>query len=720
MKNVHLLALLAGCALALPPQAFAQQQGADQRSEQDADQNQDATDPIDDGMGDGLTDDFGDGLDGFDDGLGDGLDDGLGDGLDDDLDLLFEDFDVVVSAGRTARRLGESAVAISVLRSETIESSLVPTLGLLFDYIQGVDALQIDRNRFAVGVNGFHHEYSDRTLSLIDGRNVGSPVFGGADFQRFPITLGEIDRIEVVRGPGGAAWGANAFNGVVNIIRKTPRKDQGLHTSVTANDFGDVYTQLRYGDTHGDTAWRVAVGYDKHESSTDAVNDPVFAGGVDNDTRDFARALRFSVDVQHDLGDETELTFGIGNTHLERGDSSFLGIQPGIDERIDYYSFNSKLSTQLDNSSWSVSWYGSYEDVNRPPLWRYGAFDTTLESQASFEYAEDHEFVVGGSVRISSVDADQPRTTDLLEDKTYDDQWLGIFIGDRRPLSDRWTLETQLRADWYSGTETDWSGRLSAFYDITEDGSQTLRVSAGKAFRAPPLSLRSIQTNRVPLPSPPLPPNTFGVVVNRAAEINNEQVYALETGYRYEPGDGLTLAVDAYWRHYEDLSGVLLSPDPFSAGRVIAQLQTRGDADAWGIEPSITWNSDTSSITAWYSLNHFKYYYDTQPNARAFEPAEHKAALIGRTRLWDSVTAQSALRFTGRTPGDPVGTGSVPAHYRLDLALEAELFDGRGTLSFGVLDLFDDTDLAIDAVGSPGGEFKTPGRQFVFRIGLDF
>ncbi|MBZ0172524.1 MAG: TonB-dependent receptor plug domain-containing protein, partial [Phycisphaerales bacterium] len=121
-------------------------------------------------------------------------DPGALDDLDESVGLMFEDFDVVVTAGRTAQPINMTAVPVSVLTAKDIHLSGVATVPELFDFVPGMDALRIDRNLWSIGVRGLHQEFSDRTLLLVNGRTESSAFHGGIDFQLTPLFIEDIER----------------------------------------------------------------------------------------------------------------------------------------------------------------------------------------------------------------------------------------------------------------------------------------------------------------------------------------------------------------------------------------------------------------------------------------------------------------------------------------------------------------------------------------------
>jgi outer membrane receptor for ferrienterochelin and colicin len=251
--------------------------------------------------------------------------------------MMFMDMPIVVSASRSEQPINWSPVPISVISAEDIHYSGATNVYEVLRYVPGVDVLKLSRYRYAVGVRGFHDFISDRTLTLIDGRAADSPLFGGSEFYRQPFLMEDIKQIEVVRGPGGAAWGANAFNGVINIITKKPEDCPKWFASTTWSEFGDSYNHVRWAEKKNNWQWMASAGYEDVKDSADAIHDPEFTSsvspefrqlsGFDNyTTRDFIRNMRFDGKAIYKSSPETDITFGSGYTQSEGATSNLPAI----------------------------------------------------------------------------------------------------------------------------------------------------------------------------------------------------------------------------------------------------------------------------------------------------------------------------------------------------------------------------------------------------------
>src|SRR5918999_269967 len=152
----------------------------------------------------------------------------------------------VTSVSKRPERLSETASAIQVITQEDIRRSGATRLPEALRLASNLEVAQIDSRQWAISARGFNSTTSNKMLVLIDGRTVYTPLFSGVFWDVQDTLLEDIDRIEVVRGPGATLWGANAVNGVINIITKSARETQGSLASVAAGTEERLLGQFRY------------------------------------------------------------------------------------------------------------------------------------------------------------------------------------------------------------------------------------------------------------------------------------------------------------------------------------------------------------------------------------------------------------------------------------------------------------------------------------------
>src|SRR5471032_1948384 len=163
----------------------------------------------------------------------------------------------VTSVSKREQSLSRTAAAVFVINQEDIRRSGATNIPDLLRMAPGVDVEQIDNNAWAISIRGFNARYSNKVLVLIDGRTVYTPSFSGVFWEHLDMPLENIDRIEVIRGPGATVWGANAVNGVISIFTKSSKDTKG--GLVTAGGGSQVYGAglVQYGGTAGqDGAYR--------------------------------------------------------------------------------------------------------------------------------------------------------------------------------------------------------------------------------------------------------------------------------------------------------------------------------------------------------------------------------------------------------------------------------------------------------------------------------
>ena len=177
----------------------------------------------------------------------------------------------VTSVSKKEQKLARTAAAVFVISQDDIRHSGAASLPDVLRMVPGVDVAQIDANAWAITIRGFNSRYSSKLLVLIDGRSVYTPSFSGVYWDQLDLPLADIDRIEVIRGPGATIWGANAVNGVINIITRSSKATQGGLAELTAGTGVEPVSTLRYGDTVGSSGTYRA--FAKYSRFTDGILD---------------------------------------------------------------------------------------------------------------------------------------------------------------------------------------------------------------------------------------------------------------------------------------------------------------------------------------------------------------------------------------------------------------------------------------------------------------
>jgi len=159
----------------------------------------------------------------------------------------------VTTVARRGQKLSETAAATFVITQEDIRRSGATTIPDLLRMVPGLDVAQVNGNIWAISARGFSGRWANKLLVMIDGRSVYSPLHGGVLWRTHDTLFDDIDRIEVTRGPGGTLWGANALNGIINIVTKHPAETQGAYATASSGINEGTTIGARYGGRLGDS-----------------------------------------------------------------------------------------------------------------------------------------------------------------------------------------------------------------------------------------------------------------------------------------------------------------------------------------------------------------------------------------------------------------------------------------------------------------------------------
>ena len=458
----------------------------------------------------------------------------------------------VTSVSKKEEKVSRTAAAVFVISQEDIRRSGATNIPDLLRMVPGMQVAQINSSTWAITARGFDGQYTNKLLVLIDGRTVYSPVFSGVFWDAEEIPLETIERIEVIRGPGATVWGANAVNGVINIITKSARDTQGeLITSgggTHEQGFGSAIYGGRFGN---DAAYRVFA------SGLNQGHFPNQAGLSGQDGWDTFRG-GFRADVA--LSPKDSLT--LEGEAFEGTSGEMANVPISISPPI-----NGILTLQDNFSGWDVLSRWSHTASARSETSLQIYFDRTNRGDATFglglntfDMAFQHhvgwgnrqDFVWGLGYRLSS---DENDTTLRIAFNPADrvTQLFSSFIQDEitiRPDSLYATLGVKLEHDDYNGFGWEPSARI--VWNIDE--RNMLWTAVSRALRTPARSDTAIRVNYSVLPGPnnlPLLVSLFG-----NPQAGDESLNAFEVGYRNQLTNRASLDFTVFYNDYDNLVSV--------------------------------------------------------------------------------------------------------------------------------------------------------------------
>jgi outer membrane cobalamin receptor len=636
------------------------------------------------------------------------------------------DVPVVMATSRQVQKFGEPSAPVSIITAEDIHYSGLTTIPEILQFAPGVDVLKISRHRYAVGIHGLHETISDRAVLLVNGRSADNTAYGGPDFQGLPVSIEDVERIEVVRSPGSASWGANSLTGVINIITKKPKDIPCIMAKTTISEFGDSYTHLRWADTKQKWAWRSSISYEDGKSSQDVLDDGApyksFTGSTIMDglmgfngykARDFFRNQRFDSEIFYDVSDATKLSFGLGQTHIDSGDLEFGAYYPMKNIREEHIRSFVRIEHKFDNGyKGYMQWHGKYWNANWPQITIFSTLQNEIEGQLDLALSETYQRSIGASFGWDYIDVDRQAPQQIwVSGEPLDEYSTGVFLIDRWRATNKLILEGQIRGDWYSGTQTDWSGRLSALYGLDDKRNHVVRLSIAKAFRTPLSVIRKTNMRRVPMGL-----DMYLINVTESDDLDNEETFSLEAGYTAKLMQKLTFRTDAYYQRFRKMIGYQVTTNFLNQNFAVAK--NFEGADAWGVETELALKGKAGKLSAWYTFNGFQSDRDDQ-DLRAFLPAKNKVGLTGRLFMCEGWILNANYVFKSTTAGNPVTRNDVDKSNRLDLTISKNLVNNKGQILAGISDLLTKTHEPIrESVQFSGHE--VPGRTFFLSLMLWF
>jgi len=501
-----------------------------------------------------------------------------GSSIDDLKSLSVEDLmDIeVTSVSRRPERLLGAAAAIEVLSGEDIRRAGVSSLPSALRLANNLDVAQENAHEWVISARGFSSDVGNKLLVLMDGRTLYTPLFSGVFWDRQDYLLEDIDRIEIISGPGGALWGANAVNGVINITSRSTADTQGLYFEAGAGTDPRSLAAVRYGGRLTENAtYRV---YGKYADRDHAS----LTGGVP--ARDAWHGAQggFRIDAQPTARDSFTL-----QGDLYRNEEQ---IQSGGDATVSGANVLGRWSRRFtDDSDMSLQVYYDHTHLSLPvPPFVFapaGLLEDDLDTcdvdfQHSVPLGRRHHLMWGLGFRFThDVVTNAPGLAFFPAE--LDQVLYSGFVQDEISLSDDLvlTLGTKLEHTDYTGLEVEPSARLQ--WNLGD--RQSLWGAVSRAVRTPSRIDRDI--------SQPAP-GFLIVILQGGASFDSETLLAYEIGYRAQLGPKLNAAVSTFYNDYDDLRSTTIgAPDPIFGLPFPFFFENNLEGETYGFELSATFQA---------------------------------------------------------------------------------------------------------------------------------
>lgn len=468
----------------------------------------------------------------------------------------------VTSVSKRAQSLRETAAAAFVITQEDIQRSGARTLPEVLRLAPGVEVARIRSNEWAVTIRGFNGRFANKLLVLIDGRSIYTPFWAGVQWDFQNTLIEDIERIEVIRGPGASIWGSNAVNGVINIITKTAKKTQGVLAVAEANSDGDWRVASRWGHAvRDDLAYRA---YVQHQRFGHTRIPSLDISGAD--AWDFSQAgmrLDWEPTVDDTVNFSAQIYEGdFGGRQMLPSETSAVSVNSIDDGTFSGGSVQAQWDRIL-NVNTDLSFTATYEQSDREeagvPLFQSSLdlsadiarmTDSGISLQAGIGYHRDKTAAEPVQVTIAGAR--------LLPEVERTDDRFNAFAQVEVPLfNDRVFLTAGTKVEDNELTGFEVQPTVRALWTPTEN--HALWAAYSRAVRTP--SRLDFDTTNQPGLIPPGDPTnpTPGFAALRFVgaptpqSLDAENLNSYEVGYRTEFGNGMSIDVAGYYNTYSDL-----------------------------------------------------------------------------------------------------------------------------------------------------------------------
>ena len=559
-------------------------------------------------------------------------------------------------------RVGAAPAAIFVITGEDVRRSGATSIPEALRMAPGIEVARLDSHNWAITSRGFNDLYADKLLVLMDGRSVYTPLFSGVYWDVQDTMLEDIDRIEVVRGPGAALWGANAVNGVINIITKSAKETQGGILSAGYGTEEQGFGAVRFdGNVGDDVFYRVYAKYFNRDDSA------IPFDGRNNDDWQNGRA-GFRLDWEPSAQNAFTLQ---GDGYYGRENQTFLLFTPAPGEEIHpsritthggnligrwTHSFSAeselKFQTYYDRTDRHLDWFTETRETvdaelqYRMPLGEW----QNLEAGLGYRYSDSDNFKSNFSLSF-----DPPgRSTHIFSTFVQDEV---TVIKDRLRL----TVGSKFEYNDYTQWEIQPSGRLL----WTPGEKHSLWASVSRAVRTPS---QADEDSRIVTTVDPSIPAVATVIGNKV--FRSEILVAYELGYRVQPHRRLSLDWALFYNHYDRLRSFEPGPTTFNGSYLDAPYffenklhgHTYGGELAANLQLMDWWQCRLAYSYLKMDLDRDADSQDTTSESDEFASPQHQVSFRSLMDLPWNFQFDTTIRYV-----DSLASSGIPSYVGLDL-----------------------------------------------------
>lgn len=537
----------------------------------------------------------------------------------------------VTSVSKKPEAVSKSAAAVHVVTADDLRRMGATSVPEGLRYIPGVEVARVDSRSYAITARGFNGTVANKLLVLMDGRSVYTPLYSGVFWDVQDAFMDDIEQIEVIRGPGATVWGANAVNGVINIISKSAANTQGFLVTGSAGNVERGFGGVRYGGTLGPQAFfRVyAKDYDRGPS--------LLTNGQDAGDASRMHQGGFRADWTPTTSDGVTIQGDLYGSSIDRRNSGPTEASGGNALARWTRRFSEHSSLQLQ---------AYYDHTKRDVPSTFGetldSYDLTLNHR--FAPAARHDVVWGLGYRLTSDDVRNSAVLAFLPPRLDHRLYTG-FVQDELTLAANrlyLTLGSKIEHNSYTGFEYQPGARLA----WTPTPEQTLWGAVSRAVRAPSRIDRDFF-------APGQPP--YFLVGNPNFE--SEVLKAFELGYKSRPTTELTTSISAFYNVYHKLRSLEAGPPLYLANGL--KGRTYGIEAEAACQVFSRWRVSAGYTFLRLILDVEPTSTDTQQERQEGDSPRHQGFARSSFLLPHDLSFDASVRFVDELPNQKVPASTV-------------------------------------------------------------
>ena len=577
---------------------------------------------------------------------------------------FFDEVPIVLSASRLSQPLADAPAAVTIIDRDMIHASGFTDIADLFRLVPGMNVAYFGGPLPTITYHGLGDGFSRRMQVLVDGRSIYSAHFGQVFWRNLALSLDEIDRIEVVRGPAAASYGANAFMGVINILTRHTAVTQGERVEVVSGARDVRSAQVRTGAQHGNFSYRLTLGQrgdDRYENYADDVRERFISGRTD---------------YRINQRDELTTQFGVSHTATQ---SEFVLPDHPIDAQDTYLQIRWRRVMQ-ENHEWALTYNYTQQSINEriaPPLAPVQLnFDfTTRRHNLGVNYitpiGSQARASLGAEIRQDSVASQYYfHQRDALTDRSA--RVFGNLEWHVRP---HWLLNAGAMLERNNFDDSELSPRLTLHYQPVPE--HAFRIGITRGYRTP--SYYEAKANsRIDFGS-----GFVNIIDTPANNLRSENVLSRELGYVFQfPRLAIRGDVRAFHDEYRKLIGDRQVPVVGDTVNGVAfQRSNLHAATLRGLEYQLEWQPRPSSRLLW---NQSWVSVDSNNPEIAHSAPSYSLSLLASQKFSHGFEASLGYYRTAAMTWLEDGA-ALPAFDRLDLRLARRLKFAGHAAEFAVV-----------------------------------